>query len=94
MKDGFPPLPRPLPPPPAPPPPTYRDGVRVLRCSACGRALLDGADEPLVYVREADLEALASLLKRQGQTGARALIHRLEQALGHRVPPQKRSRTT
>ena len=58
---------------------TYRDGVGIIRCATCRRALRDADEGPLVAVREADLEAVLRVLLTAGDAG---LVTRFRQALG------------
>lgn len=61
---------------------TYRDGVGLIRCATCRRALRDADEGPLVAVREADLEAVLRVLLTAGDAG---LVTRFRQALGRNV---------
>jgi hypothetical protein len=68
---------------------TYRDGVGLLRCATCRRALRDADEGPLVAVREADLEAVLRVLLTAGDAG---LVTRFRQALGRNVQQLEEAR--
>lgn len=60
-------------------PATYIDGVGADRCTQCG-AMLRHGNEPMVYLRRADVESLIRILN--DVMVPPSLLTRLEQAVG------------
>jgi hypothetical protein len=68
----------------------YRDGVGAMRCRACGSALRDAAEGPLVSIREADLDRVVLILADLPAMGldnplTAALLARLAHVAGQSV---------
>jgi len=66
---------------------TYSDGVGVIRCTTCRLALRTAPDEPLVSLRQEDVEEIACLLVDYVDCPEvwADTIKRLEQACGRTV---------